>query len=92
MSPPSINQLDGNNKLYTSESTPKPIHENLNQEYELHNRKQPKQKEIKYFTKEEVLKHDKEDDCWLIVSGSVYDVTRWLPRHPGKRNNRALNM
>ena len=37
----------------------------------------------KYYTRQEVLQHDQEDDCWLIVNGSVYNVTKWIPRHPG---------
>eukprot|EP00448_Togula_jolla_P015772 CAMPEP_0170589084 /NCGR_PEP_ID=MMETSP0224-20130122/11169_1 /TAXON_ID=285029 /ORGANISM="Togula jolla, Strain CCCM 725" /LENGTH=81 /DNA_ID=CAMNT_0010912833 /DNA_START=74 /DNA_END=319 /DNA_ORIENTATION=+ len=28
-------------------------------------------------------KHDKETDCWCIVGGEVYDVTKFLDDHPG---------
>lgn len=31
----------------------------------------------------EVKKHIKEDDCWIIVHGKVYDVTKFLDEHPG---------
>ncbi|KAG0252000.1 hypothetical protein DFQ27_008330 [Actinomortierella ambigua] len=31
----------------------------------------------------EVAKHNKEDDCWVIVNGQVLDVTKFLPDHPG---------
>ena len=31
----------------------------------------------------EVAKHDKPDDCWVIVNGQVLDVTKFLPDHPG---------
>ena len=27
--------------------------------------------------------HNKEEDCWLVISGKVYDVTEFLDEHPG---------
>jgi len=35
------------------------------------------------FALEEVARHDSPSDCWLIIHGKVYDVTKWVPRHPG---------
>lgn len=32
---------------------------------------------------EEVAKHNTRDDCWVIVNGKAYDVTEFLPEHPG---------
>ncbi|KIP08490.1 hypothetical protein PHLGIDRAFT_18921 [Phlebiopsis gigantea 11061_1 CR5-6] len=37
----------------------------------------------KTFSKDEVAKHNKKDDCWVIVDGQVLDVTNFLPDHPG---------
>jgi len=35
------------------------------------------------YTLEEVAKHNKESDCWVVVNGQVLDVTKFLPDHPG---------
>lgn len=31
----------------------------------------------------EIGKHNSASDCWFIISGKVYDVTSYLPYHPG---------
>lgn len=35
------------------------------------------------LTTDEILKHNSVSNCWLIVSGKVYDVTKYLTVHPG---------
>lgn len=35
------------------------------------------------ITREEVAKHNKPDDAWVIVDGSVYDVSKFARLHPG---------
>ena len=35
------------------------------------------------ITREEVSKHNKKDDCWVIIQGFVYDITSYLQVHPG---------
>ena len=37
----------------------------------------------KDFTMEEVAKHNKKEDLWVVVKGVVMDVTNWLDEHPG---------
>jgi nitrate reductase (NAD(P)H) len=37
----------------------------------------------KQFTREEIEKHNKEDDCWIVINGKVYDATSVLDWHPG---------
>lgn len=34
-------------------------------------------------TRQEVALHNTRDDCWVIISGKVYDITEWAPHHPG---------
>lgn len=31
----------------------------------------------------EVAKHDSKESCWVVVHGNAYDVTEFLPEHPG---------
>ena len=38
------------------------------------------------FTISEVSKHNKPNDCWLIIESKVYDVTSYIPRHPASPN------
>ncbi|KAI2626049.1 Flavocytochrome c [Hypomontagnella submonticulosa] len=37
----------------------------------------------KEFTMEEIAKHNKKEDLWVVVKGVVMDVTNWLDEHPG---------
>ncbi|KAB2577949.1 Nitrate reductase (NADH) [Lasiodiplodia theobromae] len=37
----------------------------------------------KQFTREEIERHDKDNDCWIVIDGRVYDVTSVLSWHPG---------
>ncbi|ETW36797.1 hypothetical protein PFHG_01458 [Plasmodium falciparum HB3] len=40
-------------------------------------------KSDKPITKEEVAKHNKKDDAWVIYENKVYEVTHYLKHHPG---------
>ncbi|KAJ7668470.1 fumarate reductase [Mycena polygramma] len=37
----------------------------------------------KEYTLQDVGKHNKKDDIWVVVNGEVLDVTSFLPDHPG---------
>lgn len=52
----------------------------------------PQQEEVKKadepkkmgeYSLEDVAKHNKADDCWVVVNGQVLDVSDFLPDHPG---------
>ena len=38
---------------------------------------------MRTITKAEVARHSTSSDCWVIVGRTVYDMTSYLPRHPG---------
>lgn len=35
------------------------------------------------FTWDEIKKHTKRNDKWIVINGHVYDITTWQKRHPG---------
>jgi len=35
------------------------------------------------LTLDEVKKHDSATSCWSIVYGNVFDLTKWISKHPG---------
>ncbi|KAL5005706.1 hypothetical protein ScPMuIL_016864 [Solemya velum] len=37
----------------------------------------------KYFSMEEVKKHCKPDDKWIVIKNKVYDITNFAKKHPG---------
>lgn len=38
-----------------------------------------------YIEMEEVKKHNKKEDCWIVVDNNVYNMTEFQYRHPGGR-------
>lgn len=39
--------------------------------------------ELPGYTRLEVARHHRDDSLWLIIDGSVYDVSAYLSKHPG---------
>ena len=35
------------------------------------------------LTLEAVALHNTRADCWTVINGGVYDLTSWIPQHPG---------
>jgi cytochrome b involved in lipid metabolism len=35
------------------------------------------------LTLDEIKKHDSSTSCWSIVYGNVFDLTKWITKHPG---------
>jgi cytochrome b involved in lipid metabolism len=37
----------------------------------------------KKYTMAQVKTHNKASNCWTVVGTGVYNVTAWIPKHPG---------
>jgi cytochrome b involved in lipid metabolism len=37
----------------------------------------------KDYTMAEVAKHNTLEDCWVVIESHVYDITKFVPNHPG---------
>ncbi|MFO0704432.1 MAG: cytochrome b5-like heme/steroid binding domain-containing protein [Candidatus Andersenbacteria bacterium] len=37
----------------------------------------------KKFSWEEIRKHHSSKSAWIVIKGKVYDVTKYMPEHPG---------
>ncbi|EDL75180.1 cytochrome b-5, isoform CRA_c [Rattus norvegicus] len=40
-------------------------------------------KDVKYYTLEEIQKHKDSKSTWVILHHKVYDLTKFLEEHPG---------
>ncbi|GIW67015.1 MAG: hypothetical protein KatS3mg095_0913 [Candidatus Parcubacteria bacterium] len=41
------------------------------------------QTEEKFYTIEEISQHNSKENCWAVIRGDVYDLTKWIDKHPG---------
>lgn len=47
----------------------------------------------KYFTKREVVLHQKPEDAWLVVSGKIYDLSSIIQKYgPDAEESKPLLM
>lgn len=44
-----------------------------------------------FVSRAEVAKNNSRSSCWVIIDGSVYDLTKWIAQHPGGASN-ILNL
>jgi cytochrome b involved in lipid metabolism len=60
-----------------------PAEVELEQPIESNNSSSVEQTDTKTIAAAEVSQHNSENDCWTIINGKVYDITSYIPRHPG---------
>ena len=39
---------------------------------------------MKFYSKDQVKKHNKKNDCWIILYDNVYYITKFMKTHTGK--------
>lgn len=39
--------------------------------------------EVSTITSAQVATHNTRESCWSTINGNVYDLTSWVPKHPG---------
>lgn len=39
--------------------------------------------QVKYYDWDEIKKHNRPDDTWLVVDNIIYDITKFKRTHPG---------
>lgn len=44
----------------------------------------PNTRNVTPLTREELAKHNNQNDCWLLIDGKVYDVTSYIDLHPDR--------
>jgi hypothetical protein len=49
----------------------------------LENEVQPAEESIEEISSSEVAANNSEQSCWTIINDNVYDITEYIPRHPG---------
>ena len=54
-------------------------------------RKGSKKKE-KLVSAETVSKHNKPEDCWLVIDGKVWDFSEFAPEHPGGEESMFMSL
>ena len=38
---------------------------------------------VEKVSENELLSHQDQNDCWVVYENNVYDVTKYIPKHPG---------
>ncbi len=38
------------------------------------------------YTMDEIKTHNSSTDCWLVINNNVYNVTSFIPKHPGGKD------
>jgi cytochrome b involved in lipid metabolism len=39
--------------------------------------------EQKFYSTHEIARHNRPNDCWVVIEGQVWDLTEFAPKHPG---------
>ena len=35
------------------------------------------------YKKNDIIKHNSANDCWILANNNIYDITKFINEHPG---------
>ena len=74
-------QIDKSIRLFLVNTAPFGEDEDL--EEDNHKEIDPRWNKLKEYTLDEVAKHNKKSDAWIVINNKVANITEWIPKHPG---------
>ena len=74
---------NNNNKINSTTTTISNVKENVNNKQNNNVNNKVAIEDKKSYNLRKVAQHNTQNDCWTIIGDKVYDITNFIPNHPG---------